>query len=263
MISANLGYGPLKLDLATLVKQIHSYFRPVSIAARRFVQVFEDHGIKITQIPRILPTLTLDKLVSAEALITALDNDILRQTAEFFGIRRAWLEAADDRIYNTHWCYRAPERFVEQFKNCDINGVAFPVAVICGANALDRARPTPLALILKDKITEFEDGEIVRYRVFGDSWDWSYPRARIELKAFARVAHFRLGQSISLHSATPKEVEAIQSGFCVPWSILERGRIHDLALEDFALGPQESAKSKEGEELPYVLDYMARWRLRP
>lgn len=263
MIGANLDYGLLKLDLAAIAKNVYSYFLPVNTAARRFVQVFEEHGIKITQIPRIVPTLTFDKLASGEALTSALNDEMLRQTAEFFGIRRAWLEAADNQIYETRWCYKAPERFVEDFYNCDTNGVAFPVAVVCGGTEINRSRPTPMALVLKDKVAQFDESEIVRYRIFGDSWDWSYFPARVQLKAIARATHLALQRSIPVHFTTKRQVEAIQQGMSVPWSLLEKFRDRDFALEDFALSQEESRRSKEAEEFPYVLEFMAKTRFSP
>lgn len=81
---------------------------PVNIVARRFLQVFNDHGVQTTQIPRLLQAIKLDDLKSEDALVAMLTHDVLDQTARLFGIRVEWLEGVDDKIYEPLACYKRP-----------------------------------------------------------------------------------------------------------------------------------------------------------
>lgn len=72
---------------------------PVNIVAQRFIQAFLDHGVRATQIPRLQSKIKLDDLKSEEALLAVLTPEVLDQTARLFGIRTAWLEGVDDRVY--------------------------------------------------------------------------------------------------------------------------------------------------------------------
>jgi hypothetical protein len=69
--------------------------------AYRVIGLFEAHGIKRTQIYRILgetfPEITPS--LDAEKLQTMLNEALIRKICDLFGVRRAWLEGEDERIY--------------------------------------------------------------------------------------------------------------------------------------------------------------------
>lgn len=85
----------------------------VGLVADRFLQVFREHGVEASQIPRLLHQIRLDDLKSEQSLLAVLDHGILNQTAELFGVRLEWLEGVDDTIYEYHSCYKEPEIFFE------------------------------------------------------------------------------------------------------------------------------------------------------
>lgn len=62
------------------------------LVAKRFRQLFVDHGIEVTQIPRVFPEITLDDLKSNNSLLKKLSTECIDKVAEFFKVRVEWLE---------------------------------------------------------------------------------------------------------------------------------------------------------------------------
>ena len=113
---------------------------PVNIVARRFLQVFHDHGVQTTQIPRLLPAIKLDDLKSEDALVAMLTHDVLDQAASLFGIRVEWLEGVDDEIYECLACYKRPAVLLEHLRAVvggDDVGLSFPLRVLSTTKKLD------------------------------------------------------------------------------------------------------------------------------
>ena len=75
--------------LKGLVSQLKDDKKSVSvqIVAHRFKQLFIDHGVELSQIPRIFPNVTLDDLKSDEALLCRLNPRLLDKAASLFGVR--------------------------------------------------------------------------------------------------------------------------------------------------------------------------------
>lgn len=85
----------------------------MNVVAQRFLQVFREHGVEASQIPRLFPLIRFDDLKSEEALLSVLTPEMLDKTAKLFSIRSQWLEGVDDRIYEWLSCYKQPEIFFE------------------------------------------------------------------------------------------------------------------------------------------------------
>lgn len=64
----------------------------LDIVAQRFCQIFQDHGVEKSQIPRLVPSIKLSDLKSNKALLEVLTPEILDQTASLLGLRSEWLE---------------------------------------------------------------------------------------------------------------------------------------------------------------------------
>jgi hypothetical protein len=254
------GVGPFKLNVMALLKKLtlKSKNDPVAVVARRFLQIFQDHGVPATQIPRLVPQLTLDKLSSPETLLPALNGDVLEHTAKLFQIRRTWLEGVGDQIYDTVWCYKAPERFFQELATIEMQSVAFPIVALCSSRKLDGKNNVkqPIALLFREKLCELGDEEIHRYRIFGDGWDWGYWKCRIQLKAMARLVDKVLHDRIPMYQVKPEVLKSVESGNQVPRQCLQGPQLDNMSLEDFALLPEESAESKETEELSQVVEYI-------
>lgn len=230
-----------------------------SLAARRFLKVFEDHGVRPTQIPRFLPEITLSQL-EPNSLLDVLSDGLLARAAELLAIRREWLEGADDRIYAHRSCYQSPSSFFEDLCAIRLDPYSFPVrALYCGKPTQEQERP--LGLILVERIGEIGDEDIFRYRVYADAWDWSHFTSRIQLKAMARIVNLKLGKPVPLYEVSSKILTEIRDGKRVPRAALQGCLLTDPSLEDFGLSEEESGVAKETDELPAVLNYIREHRL--
>jgi hypothetical protein len=231
---------------------------PAAEVARRFLKLFNDHGVAETQIQQFLPQIALDKLHTQEALVGALTNDLLNQAAELFKIRREWLDGVDDRIYEYRSCYKDPQRFFEELASVKEEYDFFPVRALYTGRQLDGLddREQPLALLLVEKLREIGEEEICRYIIFYDSWDWPHPPCRIQLKAITRVMDRVLHKVVPMYAVEPAILEEVREGKRIPRHCLRGSLLTEPSLKDYALSPEESRVDKECEELPAVLEYI-------
>lgn len=239
----------------------------VGNVAGRFLQAFQDHGVEASQIPRLLPQIKLDDLQSPAKLLAALTPEILDQTAQLFGIRSQWLEGVEDEIYDGCWTYKQPSRLLEHLASLcttDEQHVWFPLRVLTTTKKLDRKDPGQqfLAPIVIEKVAEIGEGDIYRYHIYRDGFDWGYWRTRIELKVIARLVYQRLGVGVPLYEVTPKEMDDILECRAIPRRYLRGSLLTTPSLEDFALSNEESRIAKEVEELPDVLRYLEKSHLQ-
>jgi hypothetical protein len=260
IIEIKPGFGGVALDVRALMRQLgkKDNHDPVTVVAQRFLQLFLDHGVAISQIPRMVPQLTLDKLRSTEALLPSLTPEVIESASILFGVRLSWLEGVDDRIYEALFCSNQPDLFFEDLAALKLPANRFAVRALSCTKKLDgrNDRWQPLALVLVEKVQDLGSEEINRYRVYGDGWDWSHPPCRLQLKAIARLFSQTYQRPIPLHQVKPEMLQAIIDGKCVPHIALQGCLMTNPSLEDFALSSGESVKYKEADELPAVLDYI-------
>jgi len=229
------------------------------IVAYRFLKVFHDHGVKITQIQRLIPEATLDKVTDPMALLTALTNDVLNRTAELFGIQRAWLDGVDECMYPSRKAYQNPPVFFELFASLAPCSAGESLRAYCTAPALDYrdSRRQPIVIVFAEKIADWDDGnELIRFRPLTEEWYWDYPKSRLQLKAMLRALHDRISMVVvPLYRVSAKTLSELSAGKMVPPSVPHS---HDVSLEDYVMTPQESKVSKESEELDAVMSLMNR-----
>jgi hypothetical protein len=168
--------------------------RSVQSVAERFLKLFKDHGVEPTQIQRLIPEITLDKVRSPQALLPALNSAVLDQAAALFGIQRAWLDGTTDRIYPALLCYQDSRAFFDEFASLRAPYAFFPLRAYCLRPKLNGRsdRPQPLVLAFVEKIADWDDDYLLRYRLFTEEWDWGYWKCRVQLKALVRAAYDHL-----------------------------------------------------------------------
>lgn len=231
--------------------------------AKRFLQLFEDHGVHPTQIPHFIPQVTLDALLSPEKLLPILTSSVLDQAAELFGVRRDWLDGVSDVMYPCRSCYKAPKRFFEDIKELHIDDPWQCVRVLCSVKELDKGKEwgQSMVLVLVKRIKQYDDVDVNRYTIYGDEWDWGYPKCRLQLKAMARLFYKTMDGSIPLYKVSRSELEKIREGLIVPNMLQDSHPTTYPCLEDYALAPDESANARETCELPVVLKYIEAQKL--
>ncbi len=116
VVEAKIGIGGFKLDLVRLYrkwrknKDIADNGVPVEdvmVVAKRFRDLFAGHELKHHHAIDIYPPefeITLDKLTTDEKILGILTPQVLDWTAEYFGVRRDWLDGSSQYIYE-HRCY--------------------------------------------------------------------------------------------------------------------------------------------------------------
>lgn len=233
----------------------------MSIAAQRFIQVFLDHGVEVTQIPRLLTAIKLDNLKSEEALLAVLTPEILAQTAQLFGVRLEWLEGVDGTIYEYLACYKRPTQLLDNLvtvvDGSDV-GLSFPLRILATTKKLNCnvENDQLLAPIIVDKIASLGEEEIYRYHIYRDELNWSYFPCRIELKALARIVYKNLHAPVPLFEISDKEMRSLLDGELIPTKLFRGALLTNPSLEDFALTYEESVVAKEVDEMPAVLKYI-------
>lgn len=239
--------------------------RPVTLVAERFLQAFREHGVATAQIPRLLPEVKLDDLQSSARLLAVLTPTLLDRVAKLFGIRPQWLEGVDDRIYEYLGTYKNPRKLLDQLHglwhrtDCQ-NEPDAPLRILSTSSHLDYRSPAHpvLAPILVEPIAMLGDETIYRYHIYQDGYCWDHPPARIELKAIALTAYRGMHWPLPIHVIDQRDMTALLEGRRIPRSLLDACLLTDPSLEDFVLDKAQSVVAKETEELPAVLDYMAR-----
>lgn len=265
IIEIKPGIGPFKLNVVALIRRLKGKGKngQVDIVAERFLQIFQEHGVAIPQIPRLISQVTLEKLQNTESLLPALSNEVLERVVSLFGVRLSWLEGVDNLIYEPKTCYKQPHLFLETCAALNLPTNGFAVHALTTTKKLDgrNSKMQPLALVLVEKVQDFGNDEISRYHVYSDAWDWGHPSCRIQIKAMTRLMFQTSHRPIPLHQVKPEVLQAIIEGKCVPHAVMQRCLLTNPSLEDFALSSDESVQAKETVELPEVLDYIYRHKL--
>lgn len=235
----------------------------VNVVAARFIQLFADHGIERTQIPRVFGEISLAQLSTPENLLSVLTPELIDKAANLFGIRSEWLEGIDDRIYEYLAINKQPEvllRLLGRILSEDRSPgelIGFPVRVLTTHMNLDRSsgEVQMLAPVLLEYLFSVGEEPVYRYHVFQDGFDWDHYPCRIELKAITRhIRRLRSGP-VPLFEVSRQEMEAVLEGAVIPRRFLSGCLITNPSLEDYALSVDESRVAKEADELPSVLAY--------
>jgi len=226
------------------------------LVAKRFRQLFTDHGIEVTRIPRVFPEITLDDLKSNNSLLKKLSTECIDKAAEFFKVRVEWLEGLDDVIYDHRSCYKRPELFFEFINSIKYDEWDFPFRVITPEKDFDRHNDDrqPFTLLYVEKIGEIGDEDICRYYL-DEGWSWSHHPCRIQLKAMALLYWENARHPITLHTVPHDVYFQIEDSRKIPHQHLG-ALLSNPSVEDYIMSASDSVVSKESDELPAVLEYI-------
>lgn len=262
IIDVGIPLGPVTVSVNGLLRKLFGRREqgPTDVVAERYLTLFGAHGVEVTQIPRLLPAVGLDMLNTRASLLKALTCDVLDGAARLFGVEREWLDGVTEVLYPCRCCYKRPQIFFDDLAAVRTDGLEFPVRALFSDKILSggRDQPQPVVLLLVEKIAEFGDNEIQRFRFYRDAWDWGYFPARIQLKAMARAIYLLTQTPIPLYRVPDRRLDLVREGKVVPRDLLTRSPLTSPSLEDFALSPSESAQSQEAEELPAVMEYISK-----
>jgi hypothetical protein len=226
----------------------------VSALATRFLTLFSEHGVRPANIPRLVPDLRFSDLLEENSLLEALTPRILDSVCALFSVRASWIAGESEAIYEPDYSYKAPTRLLQRVGGLQRDTYNMPLRAISVAKELDKdvGRSQRLELVLVEPVATIDDVTIYRHHPFADGWEWSYSECRIQLKAMVRA----LGRPVPLYKVSDKQIEQAYGGLLFYRSVLKGPLLTDPSLEDYAMTPSESRRTREPVELPLVLSYM-------
>ncbi|MGB2833968.1 MAG: hypothetical protein WBC07_13550 [Methylotenera sp.] len=232
------------------------------LVAKRFRQLFIDHGVEETRIPRIFPKVSLEDLQSDNLLIKKLTPEIINEVAELFKVRSEWLEGVDDTIYYHQSCYKRPDKFFEFLKTIKFDEMGFPFRVITPVEKFDYKDGTrqPFSILFVEKIAELGDEDIHRYYLDA-GWAWDHWTCRIQLKAMALLYWKHIKHPITLYTVPRDIYSEIENLQKIPYPYLTGALISNPSVEDYISNSEFSCVAKEFEELPEVYKYIEEYKL--
>jgi hypothetical protein len=218
---------------------------------KRFIEIFEFHGIRKEQIPQIFSEIRLKDLSSDEAILSVLNNDIIQKTSDLFQINREWIEGETKKIYRTQTYYKNPELFFEKLKRIDYKDTFNSILIFSSETKLDfsSSKNQPIALVLREKIKDIGGKEIFRYYISGDGWNWKNKRGRLQLKAMAKISYEKFKIDIPIYQTSSRNINKTRKGEIVPSFYSIKSKTTTLSLENFSLPPEYYYESREKEEL--------------
>lgn len=234
---------------------------PSTQIVRRFVDLFEVHGISRSEIPRFLaPTfdLRISDVLDDQRLLELLDERLLNYVCSRFGILRGWLDTGGCGIYPRIMVYKNLRGFVELLdgllkSESNIEGFCFKTK----ENKLEKSASNhePICLFFRAELAILGDKTIYRYYFLDDTWPWGHSPARIELKAVCLLCLQRTVY-IRCRNAPRKKIEAVLSGAEFPARLNENSSGAHWHLDDYALLRSESVVAKDEEEALEVRQHL-------
>jgi len=168
-----------------------------NIVAKRFIQLFEKHGVHRNQIPEFFGHgLTFLDVDDYKKLLAKLTPEILNAACEIFKVRVQWLQGVDNVIYSIHDFYKHPQDYAE-FISQFTDGSRILAKLVISANAYDAESgdTANAVLVLEEDIGYIHDEPIQRYHVCGN-WNIKYWKCKPDLTACIAMT---LKQGIYMH----------------------------------------------------------------
>lgn len=227
--------------------------KAVTSVARRFVELFEAHGVHRNQIPRFFGhDITLVDLADDAALLLKLTEPVLDAACSLFAVRRGWLDGTGEQPYVRHDFYKSPQdfgRFIEGLRSAN------PDAQIDGYVIVpeDIASEDQAALVLEETIGSIGDTPIYRYHVC-DDWVFSYWKSRAYLTACVAIA-WKRDVFIKGKFAVRRDVSTLTGNQCLVGPILTRLALEGRRwyAEDLALLPEKYLEGLDPEQNEFGL----------
>ena len=236
---------------------------PIDLIPSRFLRAFNEHDVETSQIPRLLPQLTLDDLKSPESLLPKLTSTLLDQVAKLWGIRVEWLEGTTDTIYPFWSCYKQPNLLFDLLKTIKRSDlIDAPMRIITSTPKFDYKDSCfqPFLLVIVETFNEIGENKLSRYYL-DSQWDWANPTCRIQVKAMASIYYTNTNSPIPIYKVSHEDFEAIVALEQIPNKFMRGSLCTETSLEDFILNKEQSGQFKESEELPKVFDFIQEFKL--
>lgn len=158
-----------------------------NILAKRFIQLFEKHGVHRNQIPEFFGHgLTFSDVDDYKKLSEKLTLEVLKAVCELFKVRLQWLQGVDNTVYKIHDFYKHPQCYTEFLTEIlrDKKHHQIFAKLIISTDAYDAESgdTANAVLVLEEDIGYIHDEPIYRYHVCGN-WNIKYWKCKPDLTA--------------------------------------------------------------------------------
>ncbi len=247
----------LKMDLQPSEQQPKS--NSVYSVVNRFLELFQSHGILITQIQSFVDPkfkLKLDDLKDNESILKILTEELIDWTCNIFGIQKGWIQCDSSSIYPYRNYYKNIHEFVKLLKalkkECQVDMYVLKDGDL---NSKDE-REQNIIMILRIPIKKFNNRLIYRYLPISTLWNWGYWRSRYQAKAIFFICE-KLHIVMKGFNLGKQEIIGISSGHSFPESLLKELPLgYTWYPEDYIDLPSESCCSKDTFETDQVREYI-------
>lgn len=156
-----------------------------NIVAKRFIKLFEKHGVHRNQIPEFFGYgLTLLDVDDDEKLLAKLTPEILNAACEIFKVRVQWLQGVDSVIYDIHDFYKHPEEYAEFLTKIreekETHQLIAKLVISTNAYDSESGDTANAVLVLEEEIGSIHDNQINRYHICGN-WSIEYWKSKADL----------------------------------------------------------------------------------
>lgn len=204
-----------------------------SAVVARFLYLFKAHGIERTQIPRFLGDklgISVADVSTDERLLHVLNEKILNAACDRFGVRRAWVDDADKRVYDLLYHYKDLPEYVSFIKTLiEKHPEEFCIlyAYKPSKTSTDLFKSCPdISLVFAEPIAEIDQQTIYRYYPLFGPLQWSEIPTRYNLYAFFTLAFSTRGLVLKGHDVPYRFISELAEGKIIPESIKTEGIWH-------------------------------------
>ena len=172
-------------------RKLWTYFKNKPVAreedslAKRFILLFEKHGIHRNQIPRFFGHgLTVADVSDDVKLLNVLSEEMIQGAVDLFAINREWLDGVDSHIYDVHDFYKDPSAF-EQFISEVLTGAESVHGDVYRCKSSKHEYDA--IIVIEEQIGWISERPIFRYHLCGN-WIFNYWKCRAFLAACVALA---------------------------------------------------------------------------
>lgn len=225
---------------------------------KRFVKVFETHGIQQNQIPFFVDKkfdLKLKDFKDEESILEVLNEELINWTCNKFGIQKEWIEGTTNRIYCRTDYYKQIHIFIEDVCKLMKEGKSIELLAFKNGNLNNRNDIKHFVVLLfRCHIGNINSKPVYKYIPISTLWDWSYWRSRYQLKSIFFICE-KLRVITMGYDTIDKNI--IASGEDFPQNIINNIPITITWYpEDYIDLPSRSVQAKEIDETEEVRSYI-------
>ncbi len=192
----------------------------VALPVKRFKQLIKEHDFTFAEFASLLPDWMeqpLSAFRSDEAIEKLLTDGFLDWTADQFGVRKKWLQGADDAVYDSIlYGYKNIDGFFETMDSMDLLNPYTTMFVFTSGSLTENSCARLWVALEVPFAPKDEKDEHVRYIPLSDQWVWEHPPAHDHLIYIAQQFVERGGHSAPVYQVPAMTMERMHRRELIP-----------------------------------------------